>query len=86
LLIVGSSLEAGNIRNGMRPKRVLTEGTGQVQLEVPRDRDGMFEPLIVRKWQRQLDGVDEIVLSLYAKGLPTGEISAHLIFTMRCGS
>ena len=69
--------ETGNVRNGSRPKTVLTEGTGQVGIEVPRDRDGTFEPQIVRKRQRRLNGVDEIVLSLYAKGLTTGEISAH---------
>ena len=62
---------------GGRPKKVLTEGTGQVGIDVPRDRDGTFEPQIVRKRQRRLNGVDEIVLSLYAKGLTTGEISAH---------
>jgi putative transposase len=69
--------EAGNIRNGTRPKTVLTESTGEVGIEVPRDREGTFEPQIVRKRQRRLSGVDEIVLSLYAKGLTTGEISAH---------
>jgi len=68
---------AGNVRNGTRPKTVLTEATGQVGIEVPRDRDGTFEPQIVRKRQRRLSGVDEMVLSLYAKGLTTGEISAH---------
>jgi putative transposase len=69
--------ETGNVRNGSRPKTVLTEASGQVQIEVPRDRAGTFEPQIVRKRQRRLTGVDEIVLSLYAKGLTTGEISAH---------
>jgi putative transposase len=69
--------ETGNVRNGTRPKTVLTEATGQVGIEVPRDRDGTFEPQIVRKRQRRLSGVDEMVLSLYAKGLTTGEISAH---------
>ena len=69
--------ETGNVRNGARPKTVLTGGTGQVGIEVPRDRDGTFEPQIVKKRQRRLNGVDEIVLSLYAKGLTTGEISAH---------
>jgi putative transposase len=69
--------ESGNVRNGTRPKTVLTEATGQVQIEVPRDRAGTFEPQIVRKRQRRLTGVDEIVLSLYARGLTTGEISAH---------
>ena len=67
----------GNIRNGTRGKTVLTEASGQVEIEVPRDRAGTFEPQIVKKRQRRLNGVDEIVLSLYAKGLTTGEISAH---------
>jgi len=69
--------ETGNVRNGTRAKTVLTEGSGQVPIGVPRDRDGTFEPQIVRKRQRRLSGVDEMVLSLYAKGLTTGEISAH---------
>ena len=55
---------------------MLTEASGHVEIDVPRDRDGSFEPQIVRKRQRRLSGVDEIVLSLYAKGLKTGEISA----------
>jgi len=67
----------GNIRNGTRGKSVLTGASGQVEIEVPRDRAGTFEPQIVRKRQRRLNGVDQIVLSLYAKGLTTGEISAH---------
>ena len=67
----------GNVRNGTRSKTVLTESSGHVEIDVPRDRDGSFEPQIVRKRQRRLSGVDEIVLSLYAKGLTTGEISAH---------
>jgi transposase-like protein len=67
----------GNIRNGTRGKTVLTEASGQVEIGVPRDRAGTFEPQIVKKRQRRLNGVDEIVLSLYAKGLTTGEISAH---------
>ena len=69
--------ETGNVRNGSRAKTVLTEASGQVQLDVPRDRAGTFEPQIVRKRQRRLTGVDEIVLSLYARGLTTGEICAH---------
>src|SRR5262249_9511322 len=66
----------GNSRNGHREKTVLTE-IGPVSIEVPRDRDGSFEPAIVRKRQRRLNGVDEIVLSLSARGLTTGEIAAH---------
>ena len=55
---------------------MLTE-IGPVEIDVPRDRDGTFEPEIVRKRQRRLAGIDEIVLSLTAKGLTTGEIAAH---------
>jgi putative transposase len=69
--------DGGNVRNGTRPKTVLTEATGEVTIEVPRDRDGTFTPVIVPKRKRRLNGVDEMVLSLYAKGLTTGEISAH---------
>ena len=69
--------ESRNVRNGTRPKTVLTEATGQVEIDVRRDRDGTFTPQIVRKRQRRLTGVDEIVLSLYAKGLTMGEIAAH---------
>lgn len=68
---------SGNIRNGTRTKTVLTDTTGPVELDVPRDRASTFEPQIVKKRQRRLSGVDEVVLSLYAKGLTTGEISAH---------
>lgn len=67
----------GNSRNGTRAKTVLTD-IGPVQIAVPRDRDGSFEPVTVRKRQRRLEGVDAMVLSLCAKGLTTGEISAHL--------
>jgi putative transposase len=67
----------GNSRNGTRAKTVLTE-VGEVELEVPRDRDGSFEPKIVRKRQRRMSGVDELVISLAAKGLTTGEVAAHL--------
>jgi putative transposase len=67
----------GNSRNGTRAKTVLTE-IGPVELEVPRDRDASFEPTIVRKRQRRLGGVEDLVVSLVAKGLTTGEVQAHL--------
>ncbi len=68
---------SGNSRNGTRSKTVLTD-VGPVEVKVPRDTAGTFEPQIVRKRQRRLTGVDEMVLSLFAKGLTHGEISAHL--------
>jgi len=69
--------ESTNVRNGTRPKTVISDAAGEVEIQVPRDREGTFEPQIVKKRQRRLSDVDEIVLSLYAKGLTTGEISAH---------
>jgi len=68
---------SGNSRNGTRAKMVLTD-VGPVEVKVPRDVTGSFEPQIVKKRQRRLSGVDEMVLSLSAKGLTHGEISAHL--------
>jgi putative transposase len=67
---------SGNSRNGTRAKTVLTE-IGPVEIEVPRDTDSTFEPQIVKKRQHRLTGVEEIVLSLTARGLTTGEIAAH---------
>lgn len=67
----------GNSRNGTRSKKVLTD-VGSVEIEVPRDRDGSFEPQLVKKHQRRLTGVDEMVISLVAKGLTTGEVQAHM--------
>lgn len=61
----------GNSRNGSRAKTVLTE-VGPVEITVPRDRDGSFEPQIVRKRQRRLSGVEDMVLSLSAKGADNG--------------
>ena len=68
---------ADNIRNGTRAKTVLTDAAGEVTIEVPRDRAGTFDPVIVKKRQRRLTDVDSVAISLYAKGLTTGEISAH---------
>ncbi|HET6286143.1 MAG TPA: transposase, partial [Amycolatopsis sp.] len=69
--------ESTNVRNGTRLKTVVSDAAGEVGINVPRDRESTFEPQIVKKRQRRLTEVDEIVLSLYAKGMTTGEISAH---------
>lgn len=69
--------ESANIRNGCRSKTVISDAVGEVEIAVPRDREGTFSPAIVKKRQRRLGDVDEIVLSLYARALTTGEISAH---------
>lgn len=67
----------GNSRNGSTPKTVRTD-IGEVTVAVPRDRAGTFEPVIVPKHQRRLPGFDANVISLYAKGLTTGDIVNHL--------
>ena len=66
----------GNSRDGTRTKAVMTPNAGKVGCR-SRDRDGRFEPVIVWKRQRRLSDVDAVVLSLYARGLTTGEISTH---------
>jgi len=66
-----------NSRNGRSRKRVKT-GTAEIEIEVPRDRDGSFEPTLVPKGRRRLPGFDEKVLALYARGMTTREIQGHL--------
>jgi hypothetical protein len=68
--------DGGNSRNGKRAKTVITD-IGPVQVEVPRDRDASFEPKIVAKRQRRMAGVNDLVVSLAAKGLTTGEVAAQ---------
>jgi putative transposase len=68
---------SGNSRNGTTPKTVLTD-VGAVDLAVPRDRNGSFEPQIVRKGQTRLEGFNERIIALYARGMTTRDIRAHL--------
>jgi putative transposase len=68
---------SGNSRNGTTPKTVLTD-IGAVDLAVPRDRNGSFEPQIVRKGQTRLKGFNDRIIALYARGMTTRDIRAHL--------
>jgi putative transposase len=68
---------AGNTRNGTTSKRLITEH-GQVPIDTPRDRDGSFEPKIVRKRQRRFEGFDDKILALYSRGMSTRDIEAHI--------
>ena len=76
----------GNARNGTTPKTLITEH-GAVQIDTPRDRNGSFEPQIVRKRQRRFEGFDEKILALYSRGLSTRDIEAHLaeIYAVKVG-
>ena len=66
-----------NTRNGTSSKKVRTDN-GEVAIDVPRDRQGSFEPQLVKKHQRRLSGFDDRVLSLYAKGMSARDIQQHL--------
>jgi putative transposase len=68
---------AGNTRNGSTPKTLITDN-GPVRIDIPRDRDGSFEPKIVRKRQRRFVGFDDKILALYSRGLSVRDIEAHL--------
>ncbi len=68
---------SGNNRNGHYPKTVRTE-IGDVDVRVPRDRNGSFDPVTVPKGTRRLEGLDQVIISLYGKGMTTGDIRAHL--------
>jgi len=70
--------DGGNSRNGRRAKTVVTD-IGPVEVEVPRDRDASLLTGIVAKRQRRMAGVNDLVVSLVAKGLTTGEVAAHLL-------
>src|ERR671923_260199 len=67
----------GNTRNGSTPKTLITDN-GPVPIDTPRDRDGSFQPQIVRKRQRRFEGFDEKILALCSRGLSTRDIEAHL--------
>lgn len=67
----------GNTRNGATPKTLHTEH-GSVRIAGPRDRDGTFEPQIVKKGARRFDGFDDKIIALYARGLTVRDITAHL--------
>src|SRR6266581_1559866 len=67
----------GNARNGSTAKTLATE-QGPVRIETPRDRQGSFEPQIIRKGQRRFEGFDDKILALYSRGVSTRDIEAHL--------
>jgi putative transposase len=73
----GGRVAHGNARNGTSEK-TLTTDQGEVPIEVPRDRDGSFEPKLVKKHQRRFTGFDDKILSMYARGMSVRDIQAHL--------
>jgi len=69
--------EPGNSRNGYGRKTVTT-GTGKIELEIPRDRAGSFDPALIGKYQRRFPGFDEKIVSMYARGMSVREIAGHV--------
>jgi putative transposase len=76
---LGGEAGIGNSRNGYGRKTVLTDTGGRIALEVPRDRQGSFDPQLIAKYQRRFPGFDEKIVSLYARGLSTREIAGHVL-------
>src|ERR1700739_3167126 len=69
--------EPGNRRNGYGKKTVITD-TGQIELEIPRDRQARFDPQLIAKYQRRFPGFDDKIISMYARGMSTRDIQGHL--------
>src|SRR6266699_6251504 len=69
--------EAGNHRNGHSSKTVLTD-TGKLELSIPRDRHGRFDPVLIGRYRRRFAGFDDKIIALYARGLTTREIAEHV--------
>ncbi|NJM36326.1 MAG: IS256 family transposase [Rhodomicrobium sp.] len=74
---LGGETEAGNSRNGYGSKTVITD-TGKIAIDVPRDRTGSFDPQLIAKYQRRFPGFDDKIISMYARGMSTREITGHL--------
>jgi putative transposase len=74
---VSEAEKAGNHRNGYSKKTVLTENEA-LELSIPRDRRGTFEPQLIAKYQRRFPGFDDKIISMYARGMSTREIQGHL--------
>lgn len=68
----------GNSRNGYYPKTITTGEVGQIKVQIPRDRKGEFEPIVVRKYETIESGVEEKIVSMYAKGMTTRDIRSHM--------
>jgi putative transposase len=74
---LGHEDQSGNNRNGYGRKTVVTD-TGKIEIEVPRDRAGSFDPQLIAKYQRRFPGFDDKIISMYARGMSTREITGHL--------
>jgi putative transposase len=72
-----------NHRNGYSKKTVLTE-TSKIDIKIPRDREGTFDPKLIQRYQRRFPGFDEKIVSMYARGMTVREIQGHLLDLCNC--
>jgi transposase-like protein len=72
-----AELQTGNHRNGYSSKTVLSD-TGKLELSIPRDRQGRFDPMLIGKYRRRFAGFDDKIIALYARGMSTREIAEHI--------
>ncbi len=69
---------SGNSRNGYYPKQIKTASVGTLDVKIPRDRKGKFEPVVVKKYETVESDIEERIVSMYAKGMTTGDINIHM--------
>lgn len=72
-----SGKNSGNSRNG-KTKKTIRNDTGEIEISVPRDRNGDFDPVIVRKYERTIGPIEDKIISMYAKGMSTRDIQSHI--------
>jgi len=72
-----SGINSGNSRNGTSPKRIKT-GQGEIPVDIPRDRNGKYSPIVIGKYQRTLGDLEDKIISMYAKGMTTRDIQDHV--------
>ena len=66
-----------NTRNGFS-KKTVKSSSGEIELDIPRDRDGSFEPKVLKKYQKDISNIENQIISMYAKGMTTRDISSHI--------
>jgi transposase-like protein len=69
--------ENSNFRNGHSTKTIKSEN-GQIEIKVPRDRDSSFQPMLIKKRESFIDGIENIIISMYVKGMSTNDIEEHI--------
>ena len=67
----------GNSRNG-KTHKTLKNDNGQIEISVPRDRNGEFDPIIIKKYERTIGPIEDKIISMYAKGMTTRDIQSHI--------